>query len=67
MKKINYILIAVSVAIIVLGFILMTGSTNELEYNSDIFSPRRITVAPYVCVTGFFMVIVGIMYKSKEK
>jgi len=66
MKKINYILIAISVVIIVLGFVLMTGSTNELEYNPDIFSFRRITIAPIVCVIGFLLMIVGIMYKKSE-
>jgi len=44
----------------------MTGSTNELEYNPDIFSFRRITIAPIVCVIGFLLMIVGIMYKKSE-
>lgn len=66
MTKINYILIAIAVALIVLGFILMTGTPSSLEYNPDIFSFRRITLAPIVCFIGFVMVIVGIMYKSKK-
>lgn len=66
MTKINYILIAIAVALIVLGFILMTGTPSSLEYNPDIFSFRRITLAPIVCFIGFVTVIVGIMYKSKK-
>ena len=68
MNKINYILIAVAVAVIIIGFVLMTGSPSTAsEYNPDIFSFRRITLAPIVCLIGFLLVIVGIMYKPKEK
>lgn len=68
MNKINYILIAVAVAVIIIGFLLMTGSpSTATEYNPDIFSFRRITLAPIVCLIGFLLVIVGIMYKPKEK
>ena len=62
MNKINYILIAVAVAAIIIGFVLMTGSpSTATEYNPDIFSFRRITLAPIVCLIGFLLVIVGIM------
>lgn len=67
MTKINYILIAIAVALITLGFLLMTGSPSTSEFNPDIFSFRRITLAPIVCFIGFVMVIVGIMYKPKQK
>ena len=68
MNKINYILIAVAVAVIIIGFVLMTGSpSTATEYNPDIFSFRRITLAPIVCLIGFLFVIVGIMYRPKEK
>lgn len=68
MNKINYILIAVAVAAIIIGFVLMTGSpSTTTKYNPDIFSFRRITLAPIVCLIGFLLVIVGIMYKPKEK
>ena len=64
MNKINYILIAVAVAVIIIGFVLMTGSPSTA---TDIFSFRRITLAPIVCLIGFLLVIVGIMYRPKEK
>ena len=68
MNKINYILIAVAVAVIIIGFVLMTGSPSPATaYNPDIFSFRRITLAPMVCLIGFLLVIVGIMYRPKEK
>ena len=68
MNKINYILIAVAVVVIIIGFVLMTGSpSTATEYNPDIFSFRRITLAPIACLIGFLLVIVGIMYRPKEK
>ncbi len=65
--KINLILIAVGFIIIVSGFILMTGSTSGVEFNPDIFSTRRITVAPIVSVIGFIFIIFAILYKPKVK
>ena len=65
--KINLILIALGFIIIVSGFILMTGSTTGVEFNPDIFSTRRITVAPIVSVIGFVFVIFAILYKPKTK
>ncbi|MDR0829353.1 MAG: DUF3098 domain-containing protein [Prevotellaceae bacterium] len=67
MTKTNYILIAISIAVIIIGFLLMTGSTTVLDYNPDIFSFRRITLAPFVCVAGFVLMIVGIMYKKRSE
>lgn len=65
--KINYIIIAASVIIIVLGFILMHGSSTDIDFNPDVFSFKRITLAPIVCMIGFVGMIFGIMWKSKEK
>lgn len=66
--KTNYILLITAVALIVLGFILMTGpSSTETHFEPDIFSFRRIKLAPAICFTGFIFVIVAIMYKSKGK
>jgi hypothetical protein len=42
------------------------GST-ESAYNPDIFSVRRIKVAPIVCLIGFVSMIYAVVYKSKEK
>ena len=63
--KINYILIAISVLLIIVGFVLMAGSSTTNEFNPDVFSFRRITLAPIVCMTGFFGMIIAIMYKKK--
>jgi len=65
--KVNLILIAVSFVIIVLGFILMGGSTTVVEFNPDIFSTKRITVGPMISLAGFLLMIVAILYKPKSE
>ncbi len=66
-SKLNYILLAIGFAIVVLGFILMSGApTTEEAFNPDIFSTRRIVVAPMVCLVGFIFVVVAILWKSKS-
>ncbi len=65
--KINLVLIAVGFLIIVLGFLLMTGSSTGVEFNPDIFSTRRITVGPMVSFFGFIFIIFAILSKPKAK
>lgn len=68
LEKINYIMIAVAVVIVIVGFLLMTGpGSNEVAFEPDIFSVRRIKVAPVVCLIGFVSMIVAIMYRPKDK
>lgn len=67
LAKINIILIAVGFAIIILGFILMTGSGTVKEFNPDIYSFRRITVGPMISLFGFISLIFAILYKPKNK
>ena len=67
LPKLNLILIAVSVLIIVLGFCLMTGEPSGEVYNPDIFSFRRITVGPMISLFGVVSMIVAILYRSKKK
>lgn len=64
--KINFILIAVGFLIVVLGFVLMTGSTTTTEFNPDIFSTRRIVIGPMIAFFGFIFVIFAILFKSKK-
>ncbi len=66
--KANYILLLAGVLIIILGFILMCGpSTTEAHFEPDIFSVRRIKVAPTVCFFGFLFVIYAILHKGNNK
>ena len=62
----NFILLAVGMAIVIIGFILMSGGgSTEQAYDPEIFSASRIKVAPLVCLFGFVSIIYAIVYKSK--
>lgn len=65
--KTNFVLIAIGMAIVIIGFILMSGSgSTEEAFNPDIFSVRRIKVAPAVCFFGFCFIVYGIMHAPKN-
>ena len=65
--KANYILLAVGMAVVVIGFLLMGGAgSTEHAYNPDIFSARRIKVAPLVCLAGFVSMIYAVVRRPKE-
>ena len=67
--KENYMLLIIAVVIVILGFILMTGSKNEDPevFNESIYSFRRITLAPMVVLGGFIFGIYAIMKKPKSE
>ena len=66
--RMNFILIAVGMAAVVAGFLLMAGPSSSPEmYEPDIFSVRRIKVAPVVCFIGFISMIYGILRKPSDK
>ncbi|MBO7045799.1 MAG: DUF3098 domain-containing protein [Prevotella sp.] len=65
--KVNFILLAVGMAIVVIGFLLMTGAgSSDSAYEPDIFSVRRIKVAPIVCLFGFLSMIYAVVRKPKN-
>jgi hypothetical protein len=65
--KANFVLLAIGMVIIIIGFLLMTGpSSTEGYFEPDIFSVRRIKVAPMVCLFGFVFMIYGILHKPKK-
>jgi uncharacterized Tic20 family protein len=66
--KENYYLLIVGFVIILIGFFLMAGgkSTDPKVFSYDIFSFRRITLAPVVVLFGFVFEIYAIMKKPKE-
>lgn len=57
--KRNYQLFFASIAVVILGFILMTGTEN-------IYSFTKITLAPLVVVVGFALGVVAILIKPKN-
>ncbi len=66
-KKKNYQLMFLGIAFIIIGMILMSGggSADETSFNPEIFSARRITVAPIFILIGFVIEVFAIMHKAK--
>ena len=67
--KQNYQILIAGVVIVAIGYMLMVGggSDDPNVFNSDeIFSVRRVRVAPVVILAGFVVVLFGIMKKSKD-
>lgn len=64
----NFILLAIGMAVVIIGFMLMTGpSSTETAFEPDIFSVRRIRVAPVVSLLGFIFMIYAVLRKPKIK
>ncbi len=66
--KENYVWMLIGIGCIFLGFVLMSGggSKDPNVFNPDIFSFRRITLAPIVVLIGFIIEIYAILKKAKE-
>ncbi|MEW6469350.1 MAG: DUF3098 domain-containing protein [Bacteroidota bacterium] len=65
----NYLYIIIGVVILAAGFLLMAGgaSPDPKQFSEEIFSTRRLTVAPIVLLIGFGVVFYAIMRKPKSK
>ncbi|HEX4887500.1 MAG TPA: DUF3098 domain-containing protein [Luteibaculaceae bacterium] len=67
-EKENYMWLIGGLVLIIIGFLLMVGggSDNPNEFNeAELFSARRITVAPLVVLAGYVTVLIAIMKKPK--
>ncbi len=67
--KENYRILIIGVVIVVIGYLLMVGggSDDPNQFHAEeIFSFRRITLSPIVILTGFIVVMYGIMKKAKQ-
>ena len=65
--KMNYILLAIGMVIVIIGFLLMTGpNSTDTTFEPDIFSARRTKVAPIVCLFGFLSMIYAVVRKPKN-
>lgn len=66
--KINFYLMGGCVALIVLGFALMSGGgTDDYTFNPEVFSTRRIVVGPLLSFLGFVAMAFAILYTPKKK
>ncbi len=66
-EKVNYKILLIGIAVIALGFILMSGggSDDPKVFSEDVFSFRRIHLAPTVVLIGFGITIYSIFKKTK--
>lgn len=68
-ERSNYKLLLIGIAILIVGYLLMLGggSDNPNEFNADeLFSFRRITLAPIVVIGGYIFIIYAIMRKPSN-
>ena len=68
-EKVNYKILLVGIAVIAIGFILMSGggSDNPDIFNPDVFSFRRIRLAPTMVLIGFGITIYSILKNNKKE
>jgi uncharacterized membrane protein len=67
--KSNFIWIGISIVLIIIGFMLMSGgaSSDGVSFNPQVFSKQRIVVAPIVTMIGFSLMIYGILKGEKRR
>ncbi|GAB2836493.1 DUF3098 domain-containing protein [Ferruginibacter profundus] len=66
--KENYIWMLVGIVVMAIGFVLMSGGKSpdpKVFNDSEVYSPRRITVAPILIIAGLLIEIFAIMKKPK--
>ena len=57
----------IACVLIITGYLLMSGPGNtEQAFNAEIFSTRRIVIAPMLCLAGYLLIIVGILGKAVQ-
>ena len=65
-KPTNRIILIIACILILAGYVLMSGpGSTENAFNPDIFSVRRIVIAPLLCLSGYMLIIVGILNRSR--
>lgn len=67
-SKKNYTMLIISLVVIALSFVLMAGATNDdpTQFNEDIYSFRRIHLAPTLFFIGIGLAIYSIFKKENK-
>lgn len=67
-ERINYKILLIGIAVITLGFILMSGggSDDPNVFSEEVFNFRRIRLAPTTVLIGFGITIYAILKNSKK-
>lgn len=67
--KVNYLWMAIGIAVILIGFLMMAGGKSpdpKVFDTSEVYSFRRITLAPILIVGGLLIEVYAIMKKNKS-
>lgn len=65
--RVSFILLTVGVIVVLIGMILMSGSGSDAaQFNPEIFSARRIKVAPVVCLFGYLFMAYAIIRRPRS-
>ncbi|CAG5085185.1 DUF3098 domain-containing protein [Parvicella tangerina] len=70
LPKKNYYYIIAGVVVVLIGFVLMAGggSDDPMVFDKEeLFSFRRITLAPFMVILGYGIVVWGILKKPQEE
>ena len=67
LTKINFILMAICLLLIIIGFWLMTGDANVGDtFNKNVFESSRVTTGPIIAFLGFVLMAFAIIYRKKD-
>jgi len=66
--KVNYRFLFIGLAVILVGYLLMVGggSDDPNVFSDEIFSTRRITLAPLVIILGYGLIFYAILKKHSD-
>lgn len=67
--KKNFVWIGIALLVIIIGYLLMSGGGSEdgVSFNPDIFSARRVKVAPFITWVGYLLMIYAVLVPDKRK
>ncbi len=67
-SKVNFWMMGGCLALIIIGFLLMSGGgTNGTDFNPEVFSTRRIVVGPLLSFLGFLLMAFSIIWMPRKK
>ena len=68
-EQINYTFLLIGIAVIAVGFILMSGGASEdpTVFNPEVYNFRRIRLAPAIVLIGFGITVYSVFKKEKTK